>query len=326
MIRACVLAVCAAIALISAMQSTHAADESLPDWARPTPGPAQPAPPAAAEDNTPRTIPGSTVQYTAKQIEDSHIAKDWFPNTHPAMPAIVAGAEGAPIQACAACHLPTGMGHPESASIAGLPANYTARAIAAMANGSRVPIGSMARIAKALSPSEIQQSAAYFAALKPVSWVHVVESATAPQTYTIGTERLPLPDASPEPLGHRIIELPQNVAAFHEHDPRSGFIAYVPVGSIAAGRALVQGGSGTMTCAICHGTGLRGSGETPRLVAGGPTYLYRQLWDFKHGTRNDAAAAPMKAVVQHLTDDQMIGIAAYLGSLGEADRNSVSPK
>jgi cytochrome c553 len=310
---------CALIVMLAAAPRTNAGDEQLPDWARPTPGPVQPSLPV--DDGRPRHLPGSTVEYTQKQIDDSHVAKDWFPNEHPAMPAAVAGAEGSPIQACAACHLPNGMGHPESAAVAGLTATYITRQIAAMAGGTRQPIGSMTRIASALSPAEIQQSAAYFAALKPVGWVKVVESATVPTTYTLGTARLPLPEASAEPLGHRIIELPQNVAGFLAHDPHAGFVAYVLPGSLAAGRALVQSGNGgaTIACTACHGTGLHGDPQrfdgTPWLAGRSPTYVFRQLWDFKHGTRNGPDDAPMKAVAQNLNDDQMIAIAAYLGSL-----------
>ena len=40
-------------------------------------------------------------------------------------------------RACALCHLPTGNGHPESASLAGLPAAYIMRQMAEFKNGGR---------------------------------------------------------------------------------------------------------------------------------------------------------------------------------------------
>ena len=57
-----------------------------------------------------------------------------------------------------------------------------------------------------------------------------------------------------EPIGNRIITLPQDAGQARNRDPRSGFIAYVPVGSLAAGKALVEnGGNGkTIACTTCH--------------------------------------------------------------------------
>jgi cytochrome c553 len=43
-------------------------------------------------------------------------------------------------------------------------------------------------------------------------------------------------------------------------------------------------------------------------------YVYRQLNDIKIGTRAGAMTPLMKAVVERLTDDDMISIAAYLES------------
>jgi cytochrome c553 len=237
------------------------------------------------------------------------------------MPPVVAGAEDAKVSACANCHLPNGMGHPESAALAGLSANFIVAEVGAIAGGTRPAIGSMGRVAAAVTPEQLQQAATYFAALKPVPWITVVETTTVPTTYVVGTARLPIADASPEPLGHRIIELAQHVQQFQDHDPHSGFVAYVPVGSIVTGRALVQGAdsSKTIACMTCHGVGLHGNaqllGGVPWIAGRSPTYVFRQLWEFKHGTRNRAVDAPMKAVVAKLSDDQMIAIAGYLGTL-----------
>jgi cytochrome c553 len=43
-------------------------------------------------------------------------------------------------------------------------------------------------------------------------------------------------------------------------------------------------------------------------------YVFRQLNDIKIGTRNGFATPLMKAVVEKLTEDDMISIAAYLAS------------
>jgi hypothetical protein len=73
-------------------------------------------------------------------------------------------------------------------------------------------------------------------------------------------------------VDHRIIELPQEPLRVTSHDPHSGFVAYVPVGSIAKGERLVTtGGSGkTITCSICHGQSLTGMGEVPRIAGRSP--------------------------------------------------------
>jgi cytochrome c553 len=61
---------------------------------------------------------------------------DRYPAEHPAMPAVVAhgsppqGERTAPLLPCALCHLPNGLGHVESASLAGLPADYIIRQFA----------------------------------------------------------------------------------------------------------------------------------------------------------------------------------------------------
>jgi cytochrome c553 len=42
----------------------------------------------------------------------------------------------------------------------------------------------------------------------------------------------------------------------------------------------------------------------------------RQLWDFKQGTRKGTWSPLMKQVVDPLTQEDMLSIAAYLSSLG----------
>jgi len=115
----------------------------------------------------------------------------------------------------------------------------------------------------------------------------------------------------------RIIETPENVE-FTEtlRNPRSGFIAYVPEGSIKKGEALVTtGGNGkTVQCTICHGQDLRGIGPVPPIAGRSGIYTFRQLYDFKDGARHGAWSAMMKPVVQNLTLDDMIAITAYTSS------------
>ena len=46
-----------------------------------------------------------------------------------------------------------------------------------------------------------------------------------------------------------------------------------------------------------------------------PSYLVRQLYDFKTGARNSVRAVLMKAVVAHPTPAQMTDIAAYVAAV-----------
>ena len=55
-------------------------------------------------------------------------------------------------------------------------------------------------------------------------------------------------------------------------------------------------------------------GELPSIAGRLPTYVVRQLNDMKTGARSGTAMALMKAVVDKLSIDDMIAIAAYLGA------------
>ena len=69
-------------------------------------------------------LEGSTAAFTATQINDPFAPPDWYPNEHPPMPETVAHGRKPDLRACGQCHLPHGLGHPESSGIAGLPADY----------------------------------------------------------------------------------------------------------------------------------------------------------------------------------------------------------
>jgi len=92
-------------------------------------------------------------------------------------------------------------------------------------------------------------------------------------------------------------------------------VAYVPRGSVAAGETIVvQGGSNTtIACAGCHGARWTGA-EAPPLAGRPPTYIVRQLWAFKTGTRHGNSAAPMQLVTARMTTKDMLEIAAFMAS------------
>jgi cytochrome c553 len=297
--------------LISLVHLTAQAAER-PDWAFPVADQVQPP---SQDTVQPKTVPGSAKSYTQKQIDDLKNPPDWFPDMHPSMPVVVA--HGTATFACGSCHLPIGTGHDESAYIAGLPATYIVGQMADFKSGTRTGFGIMPEIAQALTDADVQSAAAYFSALPTRAWLRVVETDTVPQTYVNPSNmRLPLPGGGSEPIGSRIVELPGDEIAAIARDPRSGFVAYAPTGSLAKGQALVTTGAGeTTACTVCHGPALKGLGATPGIAGRHTGYLVRQLYFFQTDNRSGPQESLMRNVVQRLTADDMLAIAAYVGSL-----------
>jgi cytochrome c553 len=310
-----VLPLASLFALVSPAQTPLTVPNGLPSWAFNIPDKVQP--PGPEPTGTVR-VPGSTKEYDAAKIAGNANPPDWFPDEHGPAPRIVKGEAGVTM-ACGSCHLMSGQGHPESADIAGLPAEYLIRQMSYFKSGARKDDSRMGPIAKAASDEDVRRSAEYFAALKPSTFVKVIETATPPKTYvnTAGRHRIVSPGGGTEPIGHRIIETPEDPLRTQLRDPHSGYIAYVPPGSIAKGEALAKtGGSGkTIQCAICHGDDLKGLGEVPRLAGLQPVYVARQLICLQNGSSAGTAAALMKKVVAKLSEDDIIAISAYVGSL-----------
>ncbi len=287
-----------------------------PDWAYPVPPQGLPAPDPAKVVK----VPGSDKQYTEAQINDAFAPPDWFPADHAPLPSVVANGVKPMVRACALCHLTTGDGHPESASLAGLNSAYIMRALRDFAGGKRKGIrtGVMVGIAKGISPEDARAAADYFSARKQGDgYIKVVEKAEVPKTVVgEGAMRFVAPGGGEEPIGSRIIVVPQEEALARARDPRSGFVAYVPPGSIAKGEALATTGGGgkTVACAICHGEGLKGLNEIPSIAGRDPMYLTRQLMDIKSGNRTGTWTVLMNQVVAKLDQDDIIALAAYVAS------------
>ena len=229
------------------------------------------------DDGVERSLPGSDAQFTAFEMTDLFNAHDWFPGDHPAMPAVVAHGRKPDVRACAMCHYPNGQGRPENAAIAGLPADYIIRQVTEIGAGKRRssapttrPEALMASTAKAVDAAELKEAAAYFSSLTYKPWIRVVESETAPKaTVVFGTMWAPDPAGGTEPLGRRIVELPEDLERTELRDPRSGFVAYVPVGSLASGEKIVKAGvanRGIPSCTACHGPKLQGEEPAPPIA------------------------------------------------------------
>jgi cytochrome c553 len=300
----------------------------LPDipWAFPVRDKVQPV---IDERVGPQHVPGSSKSYTQDQIDNFVDVPDWFPDEHAPMPKIVShGADGG-VLGCASCHLGSGLGHPESANLAGVSAAYIERQLADFKAGNRMG-EAMNDMARNLTDEDARQAAEWFAALKPKVWQSVVETDRVPKTFVnMHLMRMPLPGGGDEPIGNRIIEMPQDISRAESRDPHSGFIAYVPKGSLAKGKEFVTTGGGgkTIQCTICHGPSLNGLGEVPAIAGHSPMYLFRQLYYFKDGSRHGSMGALMKGVVAKMTQDDMLAVAAYVGSLqpGSEESSSTAP-
>lgn len=329
-------------------------DESLslwapiPEWAygydtQPEPGDRPPIPtpgnralqPGEDAEELSRllTLEGSSATFSRQEIRHAQDVIDWFPSDYPPMADIIkygpdALQGGAPDWACGSCHLPNGKGRPSNAPVAGKPAAYLVQQLRDMRDGLRYSADprkpntpNMIRMARAMTEEEIQESSEFWAAVPWSTRRYVVmEADLIPEMYlnpdnnmffTVGTEPT-------EPLDGRIVETPiDTYQADYLRNPRMGFNVYVPVGSIAKGKELVlNGGDGkTVACAICHGQDLMGLAVIPGIAGRSPSYLMRQLYDFKQGTRNGIAAQLMQPTIANLTLDDMTSIVAYLASI-----------
>ena len=276
------------------------------------------------EQTKPRTVPGSAATYSLVDVRDGHNVIDWFPGDHPPMTPIIKNGPASLMaergRGCGSCHLPNGKGRPENAPPAGQPAGYTIQTLRDFRDGKRASADprkpntpTMTALAKAMTDEEMREAAEYFAAMPWTPWIRVVEAERIPEMHLEeGGMHITVGKEPTEPLAGRIVETPEDAyQANTVRNPRSGWIAYVPIGSLARGEKLVDAGR----CVTCHGTDLMGSGDFPGIAGRSPSYMMRQLWDMKRGTRNGLWMPLMKPVVADLTADDMTAIVAYLASL-----------
>jgi cytochrome c553 len=233
------------------------------------------------------------------------------------MPPIVRSGRKPDVRACSLCHYPNGKGRPENAGVAGLPRSYFLQTMADFRDGNRksaeprkANTNIMITIAKAMTDEELTAAADYFGSMKWTPWIKVVEADTVPKTRVQAGLFVKLEGTATEPIGNRIIEMPEDTERSEVfRDPRSGFIAYVPRGSVAKGKSLAA------TCGVCHGADLKGLGPVPGLAGRSPSYVVRQMVDMQQGARKGVWTELMMPVVKNLTNDDLLAIAAYTASL-----------
>ena len=309
---------------VGAIAAPAGAQDTPPAWAYPVNPPGYKLLP---DDGTVRSVPGSKAGYTLTQLRDRFIAPNWHPDDYPAMPEIVASGRKPEVFACGFCHRADGPGGPENANLTGLSKTYIVRQMADFKSGTRKssvqnrePTELKAQLAKAITDAEIEAAATYFASIKPRSNVRVVEIRDRAEGRRHRLVLHGIAGRRAEPIGQRIVEIPEDAEQFASRDTRARFVAYVPEGSIKRGQVLATTGGGgrTLPCGTCHGgPTMRGVAVIglPALAGRSPSYLVRQLFDLKHGARNGSQGVIMQSTVKDLTVDDMIALAAYLGSL-----------
>jgi cytochrome c553 len=272
------------------------------------------------------TVPGSSLRVPGDGKPDADFyGTDWFPQDHAPMPDVVAHGGPPGLSPCVECHLPNGVGGPESAVIAGLPVAYIEqqfeefrleRRRCAASKGAPCA-AAMLRVSQQIAASDLKAAAAYYSTLEYRPRIRVVEAAIVPKTFVSAWALVRDPQVGTEPIGQRILELPDDASRYLRGDWRTTITAYVPPGSIARGKKLAEEGPGMAPCAACHGPKLEGSSIAPPLAGGSPTYIYRQLYDIQHALRTGPAVALMQPEVAHLTPQDRIDLAAYLASLAD---------
>lgn len=317
----------AAMLLIATHSRCYASSpRTAPSWVFPISP--SPTPPLAARAQTqadvPLQLPGSSQHFTTRQIADLYAVPDWYPQSHPPMPPIVAVGHKPAVMACGYCHLPDGQGRPENAPLAGLTGAYIAEQITEFRTGQRLsvgpvgaPLAGMLSVARNLDANDTAAAADYFSKLRYHKWIRVIEARQVPRTHVVGGMYQTIPGAGSEPLGDRIIEVPENTERTELRDARSGFIAYVPRGSLTRGAELVRHGANgrTIRCAICHGADLRGLASVPPIAGRSPSYLMRQLYDIKYAARTGLWTALMREPLAKLSNSDLVAIVAYVASL-----------
>jgi cytochrome c553 len=291
----------------------------------------------AGEQTRMRHLAGSKAMFSLVDIRDGQNVADWFPGDHPPFPDVIVHGPVAAAErkrGCGFCHLPNGQGRPENAPVAGLPVTYIMRQLQDFRTGKRKSAdprkpntNTMIDLAKSLSEDELKAAAEYFGSLPFTPWVKVIETDLVPKTRIAGNLFIPTETAKTEPIGARIIEVPENEEQSELlRNPHSGFVAYVPPGSIAKGKDLVTKGGAKLEgnqfvagkatpCITCHREDLMGAGDSPPIIGRSPSYIARQMWDIQQGTRNSEPAQLMKMAIAKLTPDDLIAISAYVASL-----------
>ena len=292
-----------------------------------------------AEQTKPRQARGSRATYSLVDVRDGHDVIDWFPQDHPSpMPPIIkngpSAGTGNTARGCGSCHLPNGKGRPENAPPAGLPVAYFMRQLQDFRNGLRRSAdprkpntehddrsreGDDRRrdegVGRVLRGDQVD---AVDPRRRKRHWCR--RRASSATCFCAATHE------RTEPIAGRIIEVPEDMEQAETlRNPRSGFVAYVPPGSIEKGRDLVTTGGMRVVgnrsfrarrrrACTCHGLDLMGVADVPPIAGRSPSYIVRQMWDIQQGARNGAAVQLMKQAIANLNGEDLVAVASYVSS------------
>jgi cytochrome c553 len=240
----------------------------------------------------------------------------------PQAPAIVATSKPTP---CVTCHLANGNGHPPTADVSGLSANYIVEQVHAYRDGQRVDkrTGRMVAVAKAISEADLTAAAEYYAAIGPErqEWIKTVVGTEVPKHYFFvgpGGIAFKSPEGGtvPIPKGQVVVMSQDEDMVRVEDQLRGGFVQYVRPEQMQLGQRIIADGDGgrLARCSACHGADLKGQGDVPRLLGRQTLYIIRAMNDMRTGANKNPRAAPMAAVAARMTDEDIVGAAVYLAS------------
>jgi cytochrome c553 len=295
----------------------------LPEWAYEHPVQGEPTTTALPADDTAIIrVPSTEKTMTRYQVRGNEEIPDWHPEDHrgPVPQVVKVGRFKENVRACGFCHLADGAGRPENAPVSSLPIAYFVQQMEDFKNGLRrnadpgkTNTNNMILYARNATAEEVRAAAEYFAAQPYPKRIKVVESRTAPKVIVTDGVHMPVvgDGAGMVPLGNKIVEVPDNNLQAAVRDTRMAWTAYVPVGSVSKGKAVAA----RHQCAMCHGANMEGLGPIPPLAGRSPHYMTRQMFDMKSGTRHGPWSELMKPVVDKMTVEDILSVAAYAGSL-----------
>ena len=307
------------LASLVVLAAPATAQEAPPPWAYPINPPDLKLPP---DDGTPRRVPGSSATFTLTQVRDRQFSPVWHPDEHPPQPEVVARGRKPDVPACGFCHRADGPGGPENANLMGLPKAYLMQQAADFKSGARktsVPkrnIDQKPGMFQAATDAEVEAAAEYFSSLKPRSIVKVVESDDRSEDVhhcQPSGRRVDRRDRAARPAHHRgargsrAVREPGYACPVHRLRP-----AWQHQEGTSARR---RWGRQDRPVRDLPRPGPERPRADPGIAGRSPSYIVRQLYDFKHGARAGAGSALMKASVEKLTVDDMLELAAYISSL-----------